>query len=433
MKYALTNFTLLNGKEDMTPQTGLIATVEQGKFQHIAPANEFDLSGYEIVNLNGGYLMPGLINMHVHLIINGKPPKSEKPTDYRKLVQSLRDKRLVKAVFLKSEAQNAKNQLLSGVTTMRTVGGVYNWDGIVRDRINAGEIPGPRILSANMAVSVPGGHFAGSLATEATSAEEAAQHVREIAATNPNLIKLMITGGVMDATGEGEPGALRMPPELVRAACEQAHQLGFPVAAHVESTEGVMVALENGVDTIEHGAAPTPEMLELFKARNASLICTISPALPYAEMPLDVAKCGELGRKNGTIVFQGIVDCAKACLEAGIPVGLGTDTGCPFITHYNMWREVRYFAQYCNVSNAFALHTATLRNAQILGLDKEIGSIEPGKCADFIVTAQNPLENLEALRHLNAVARDGKIIFDPQPKLTKGVDAPLDALNTAFA
>ena len=110
-------------------------------------------------------------------------------------------------------------------------------------------------------------------------------------------------------------------------------------------------------------------------------------------------------------------------------MGLGTDTGCPFITHYNMWREVRYFAQYCNVSNAFALHTATLANAQILGMEDEIGSIEPGKCADFIVSTENPLDDLSALRHLKMVARDGKIICDPAPKPTKGVDAALDSLE----
>ena len=429
MKYALTNGILLDGRKNMEPQEELIVTVEDGRFGRIAPANEFDLTDYEVVNLEGGYLMPGLINMHVHLVVDGKAPKSEKSTDYRKLVQSLRDKKLVKKFFLKSEAQHAKTQLLSGVTTLRAVGGIYDWDAITRDRINAGEIVGPRILSSNMAVSVPDGHFAGSLATEARTAEEAAQHVREIAAGKPDLIKLMITGGVMDATEEGEPGALRMPPELVKAACDQAHELGLPVAAHVESAEGVRVALENGVDTIEHGAEPTPEILELFKQRGAALIATLSPALPYSELPLDVAKCGELGRKNGNVVFRGIVDCAKTCLKEGIPVGLGTDTGCPFITHYNMWREVRYFAQYCNVSNAFALHTATLANAQILGMEDKIGSIEAGKCADFIVSAENPLDDLSALRHLRMVARDGKIIRDPAPKPTKGVDAALDPLE----
>lgn len=455
MKYVLANTKLLDGTlvdpasgaasaatstaspatAEMAVQENAAVFVEDGRFMRIVTGSETEsaltqarVEGWEVEDVQGAYLMPGLINMHVHLPVEGTAPRSEHQTDFRRLVQLLQRFRTVKSYILLSEITSMKNQLLSGVTTLRAVGGIKDWDGITRNYIESGKAPGPRILAANMAISVPGGHFAGSLATEATSAEEAAEHARQIIATNPDLLKLMITGGVMDATEEGEPGALRMAPELVRAAADVAHAAGLKVAAHVESTEGVLVALQNGVDTIEHGAVPTDEIMRLFKERGAADICTISPAIPYALMPLDVAKCGEVGRKNGRIVMDGIIECARRCLAEGVPVGLGTDTGCPFITHYNMWRELVYFAHYCEVSNAFALHTATLVNAQILGLENEIGSIEVGKCADFIVCRENPLENLEALRHLEMVACDGAIIRNPQPKPVKGVDAALDAV-----
>jgi imidazolonepropionase-like amidohydrolase len=97
------------------------------------------------------------------------------------------------------------------------------------------------------------------------------------------------------------------------------------VAAHVESPEGVRVALENGVDTIEHGARLTDETIRLFKERGASLICTLSPALPYAEFELSESHALPIAKKNGRIVMDGMIDCAKACLEHGIPVGLGND------------------------------------------------------------------------------------------------------------
>ena len=162
--------------------------------------------------------------------------------------------------------------------------------------------------------------------------------VRKIAEDKPDLIKLMITGGVLDAKSKGEPGELKMPPEVVKAACDQAHALGLPVAAHVESPQGVRVALEGGVDTIEHGAKPDEEILRLFKERHACHIATISPALPYAIFDRSVTGASETEQYNGKLVMDGIIDCAKACLKNGIPVGLGTDTGCPYITHYDMWR-----------------------------------------------------------------------------------------------
>ena len=120
------------------------------------------------------------------------------------------------------------------------------------------------------------------------------------------------------------------------------------------------------------------------------------------------------------------MECAKACLANGIPVGLGTDTGCPYITHYDMWRELNYFHKYCGVSNAFALYTATKRNAQLAGVGDITGSIEAGKSADFIVTKENPLENLAALRNIDMVVFRGEITDKPGVKKMPEVEAQLD-------
>ena len=250
--------------------------------------------------------------------------------------------------------------------------------------------------------------------------------MRKIAEDKPDLIKLMITGGVLDAKSKGEPGELKMPPEVVKAACDQAHALGLPVAAHVESPQGVRVALEGGVDTIEHGAKPDEEILRLFKERHACHIATISPALPYAMFDRSVTGASETEQYNGKLVMDGIIDCAKACLKNGIPVGLGTDTGCPYITHYDMWREVYYFHNFCNVSNAFALHTATLGNARLVGLGEETGSLEPGKCADLVVTGENPLEDLKALRHMDLVMARGNLYRSPKVKKMEKAERELD-------
>ena len=403
---AYVNAVILTGEPEMTPLTGHILFTAGDRILDIRPESA-STEGFDIVDLNGAYLMPGLINLHVHIPATGKPKK--KQTDARKLVRILTSNALLRRVCYELCAEYVKPQLLSGVTTIRTVGGVLDIDSRLRDEIAAGKRVGPRILAANMAVSVPGGHMAGSLAYEAHSAEEAAAFVRRIAAEKPDLIKLMITGGVLDAEKRGEPGELKMPPAYVQAACEEAHRLGLKVAAHVESPEGVKTALRNGVDSIEHGAMPDEEMLRLFREHNAVLVTTLSPALPFALFDRELIGASEIQQFNGRIVFDGIVECARACLAAGIPVGLGTDTGCPYITHYDMWREVNYFQKYCGVTNAFALYTATLGNARILGLADEIGSLTPGKCADLIATMENPLDNLQALRNVSLVVSKGRI------------------------
>ena len=426
MKYALINGIILDGTKEMEPLEGHIVLTDGEKITDIiaAPA---DLNGYEVVDLKGAYLLPGLINLHVHLASSGKPPKEKKkPTNYKRLVQILTSSRIVNAIARRMFAGHARTELLSGVTTIRTVGGVMNFDSVIRDNINAGKALGPRILAANMGISVPGGHFAGSIATESASAEEAVCDIGRIAADHPDLIKLMVTGGVMDASEEGEPGVLRMPREIIRAACDEAHRLGYQVAAHVESPEGVEAALSNGVDTIEHGARLNAETIRLFKERKAAHICTISPALPYAMFDLRESHALPVAKKNGTIVMDGIIECAKTALAEGIPVGLGNDVGCPFVVHYNYWRELCYFHKYVGVSNRDTLYTATLGNAKIVGIDGETGSIEKGKSADMIVVNGDPTQDLSVLRNVSAVMIRGRLIKDPKVKKYPAVDALLD-------
>ena len=424
MKRAFTNLMLLDGSEHMTPRRGQAVLVDDDRIAAVLPERDCSLEGFEVIDLGGQYLMPGLINLHVHIPAGGKP--SKKPMDAKKSVKLATSNALTRKYIEYMYKSYCRTELLSGVTTFRSVGGIENYDTWIRDRIAAGKAVGPRILAGNMAVSVPGGHMAGSLAYEATTPAEAAAYVRKIAADKPDLIKLMVTGGVLDATVKGEPGVLKMEPALVKSACDEAHRLGFQVAAHVESPQGMRVALENGVDTIEHGAKPDAEIIRLFRETGAVHVATLSPALPYALFDPEVSHVSETERFNGEVVFRGIVDCAKQCLANDIPVGLGTDTGCPYVTHYDMWRELQYFHKCCGVPNSFALYTATKRNAEIAGIGDVTGSIQAGRCADFIVCARNPLEDLTVLRNLSMVVARGTVIRDPKIKKMPQVEAELD-------
>ena len=427
MKYAITNGKVLDGTTDMYVQENLVILVEDEKIQALVPAGT-DLTNYEIVDLAGQYIMPGLINMHVHLAGSGKPQKKQR--DNEKLVNQIMSTGLTRKIAYNMVCGFAKQELYSGVTTIRTVGGLGEFDSRLRDDIAVGKKIGPRILAANQGISVPGGHMAGSVAIAAHNNEEAIDHLEKSEKQGIDLVKLMITGGVMDAKEKGVPGELKMQPEMVRAVCDKAHEAGYIVAAHVESPEGVRVALENGVDSIEHGAKLDEETLELFKKSGAFLCTTLSPALPYALFDRSITNATEVEQFNGNVVFEGIIDCSKKAIANDIPVVLGNDVGCPWITQYDFWRELYYFHKYVGVSNAFALYTATGRSAELAGIGAETGTIEPGKCADMIVTKQNPLEDLRALRHIEKVIMKGQIMDQPKVKIRKNVEEQLDKYLT---
>lgn len=413
----------------MQVQEGQVILVENERITELLPAEEagkrnLKASGYEEIDLQGKYILPGLINMHVHLAGNGKPQKKQR--DNEALVKKIMSNGLTKAIAYNMVCGFAKDELYSGVTTIRTVGGLGDFDTRLRDDIAAGKKPGPRILAANEGISVPSGHMAGSVAIAADSVEEALQHLETSKAQKVDLVKLMITGGVLDAKEKGVPGELKMAPEMVKVVCDKAHTMGYMVAAHVESPEGVKAALKNGVDSIEHGAKADEEMISLFKEHNAFLCTTLSPALPYALFDRSITNASEVEQFNGNVVFEGIIDCAKAAIANDIPVVLGNDVGCPWITQYDFWRELYYFHKYVGVSNAFALYTATCRGAEMAGIGDITGTLEPGKCADMIVVEKNPLEDLRVLRNVDMVIVQGKVIRAPKVKKKQIVETELD-------
>ncbi len=421
---AFINGIILDGTRDMVPVKDKVIIVEDKKIVSIEDKSSANLSDCRVVDLGGKYILPGLINLHAHLPGTGKPTK--KPMNLELICKLLSSNPLGQRIGKGMVASNAKNALMAGVTTIRSLGGIADFDSAVRDDIKNGKLIGPRIITANSAITVKGGHMANTFAYVASSKEEVVELVDKIAKTKPDLIKLMITGGVMDTNELGLPGMLLMPAEYIKTACDRAHSYGYKVAAHVQGYDGVIAALENGVDTIEHGASPDDKMLDLFNKKGAAQVVTLSPAIPYVQRFQNMSNLSEVAVENSTVIIKGMVELAKECLKNKIPVGIGTDSSCTYVTQYGFWREIVHFVNYCGVSNSFALHTATLINAQIAGIDKITGSIEVGKMADMIVVENNPLEDLSALQNVSMVVFEGNLFIDPKVKKIPEVETVLD-------
>ena len=379
----------------------------------------------KIIDLKGSYVIPGLINLHVHLPASGKPSK-KKVGDLKKLVAFISKYEITRKVGIKICQKNAEKDLLSGVTTIRTVGGIDDFDARLRDLIKKNKYLGPRIIASNYAIGVVNGHMDGTVAKPARNNEEAIKMVEECKSQGADLIKLMITGGILDTKEKGVIGLLKMNPSMIKACTTKAHELGLKVVAHIEGSEGVKEGILNGVDTIEHGAKVSDELVDLFKNHGGAYVATFSPAIPLAMLDPKPLGYDDIVKYNTQVLLNGMIEFSEKCLKKGIQVGLGTDTGCPLVTHYDMWRELVYFTKCIKgISNKFALHTATLVNANIAGVSDITGSIEVNKSGDLLIVKENPLNDLSSLRNPQYVVFKGKVIKKKVKKYSR-VEKVLD-------
>ncbi|MGB8455575.1 MAG: amidohydrolase family protein [Anaerocolumna sp.] len=431
--YALTNCRIIDGINSGI-QENMTILISGGKIKQIGKSSEMKaMDGYTGLDIAGKYVMPGLINAHVHLFGSGKPMKALSGGKSQKKMTSMISTKPGRKILDRMVKNHALAAFNSGVTTMRAVGDLLYSDIKLRDLIDAGKLQGPRLLVSGPAIAVTGGHGAGSFAHISDSPWEARKCVRKNVSEQVDLIKICVTGGVTDSRKVGQAGRLEMTLEEVSAVCEEAHKMDFMVAAHAESTEGVRTALLGGVDTIEHGSVLDSEMIELFLNNPRSLrgysclIPTLCPAITICKLNPKDTLMNSVNIENSKIVFEGMVKGLVQATEAGILTGLGTDSSCPFVTQYNTWRELDYTVKYAGLPPEAAIHNATGQNARILGIDHLTGTLEPGKASDLIVIKQNPLTDLRALSEVDMVMRGEVLIVNPKIKKLSKVD---ELLNT---
>ncbi|WP_208560074.1 metal-dependent hydrolase family protein [Marinilactibacillus kalidii] len=389
---------------------------------------------YEIIDCEGSYVLPGLINAHSHLFSSGKPMSASFGEGTINFGYRLLKTTIGQSILRKIMDKHAQIQLQSGTTTIRSVGEFFYQDVKLREIYAKDEKIGPSLLVSGFFLSITGGHGAPYLALESDSPWEGRKNVRKSIKQGVDWIKICATGGVTDARRIGEAGALQFTEEEITAICEEAHKVGVKVAAHVESTEGVRISLRGGVDTIEHGAPMDEEIIQLYNHNPkslrgyTSLIPTFQAGAPFAFLAKEESGLNEIAYQNGKMVYEHSIESARQAIENDIAIGMGNDASMKFVTHYDFWRELAHFVDHANLSTWHALDIATRQNAKIIGVDHVVGSIEVGKKADIIVLSENPVEDIKALTKISKVFKNGKLVQRKKVRKYPELDQLLDKI-----
>jgi len=339
-------------------------------------------------------ITPGLVNAHVHMVGSGE-------ANTMAAVAAMNQNQAMLAAVA-----NAEKSLRAGVTTVRDLGSQLGIGQALRDAIAAGLVPGPRMRAAGRALCMTGGHgwFIGRPIDNPWEARKA---VREELFAGADCIKMIATGGVL--TKGAVPGNAQLLPDELEAAIAEAHRHGLRVAAHAIGTEGIKNALRAGIDSIEHGHMLDDEAIELFKARDVYLVPTLAAPTCILEHIHDGSQPAFVVQKAEQ-VNEAMLRNIRRAYEAGVKVAGGSDAGTPFNDHDNYWREVELMHELLGMTPQQALHAATNRAAELIGLHR--GTLAPGEPADMLLLARDINVDIRALGKPQLVIKAGCKAYD---------------------
>jgi len=387
--------------------------VEGDRISKLGPLDELELpeelgTGWWVIDGQGKLLMPGLVDCHVHITGSCDPDE----------VKALKE--LVPHAAIRSTI-NARDTLEAGFTAVRDAGGGNLIDVALKQAINEGLVPGPRLQVACRGLSITGGHgdsrngwppeieFKGRYVVD--SPDEARRAAREQLRDGADHIKLHATGGVMS---EGDlPTARGLTVEEMRAAIEEAHNVGKKTMAHAQGSTGIKNAILAGISSIEHGFYLTDEIIELMLKKDVFLVATLCAVHHIVEKGIE-GGIPKYGVEKAREAKQAHLDSFLKAYKAGVKIAMGTDAATPFNCHGNNAQELELMVN-AGMKPRDALVSATARGAELMGWGDRMGQVKPGFWADLILVDGNPLEDVKVLqdkRNIKLVIKGGEIQVD---------------------
>ena len=414
--WAIVGAQLIDNIRSTPVQSSVVLIGLDGRIVSAGPSEEVAVpEGVPTTHASGMTLLPGLIDAHVHLVYDKTLYTISSAEAYKaRLLARNPERELVRA------GHHAQMALAAGVTTVRDCGADSFSVLALRDAINAGDFVGPRILASGRTITTTAGHIYSDWGVD--SAQEVRKAVRFLAGERVDFIKMMVSGGT---TTPGTNITLEQYTlEEVRAAIQEAHRLGLQLAVHAISTDSIRLAAEAGVDTIEHcswiGSDARTTVTDAtavdWMVKNGVRVDHAIVPRPYL-FPEEGGAPPTAEEEWWLRMLKVRWPFLKLMRERGVPVFLGTDAAFGLWPGTALWpgsqemaRALEIMVQWAGFSPMEAIAMATLETARALRLDGEIGTIEPGKRADLILVARDPLKDIGTLREVEMVFRDGRLV-----------------------